>query len=228
MRWCGSKRARFQGQEWRGISFLIEAKQKGTVHRSVPRVLSIICKAVVCVCVCQLDRLMEQENRRPDPLDTSDLWDAATRGPVFCAQYWYYKRPEAINEFDPRLKRFTPLHLAVQKGHMDIVHFLLEKGAHVNMMSTESSMSALQEACFLGQQGMVQMLLDYGANALHVDGNKETCLHWAARGGEMAVVDLILAKGVDYTRRNAQGRNAADVAMLLFNMKIHQRLNQLP
>ena len=56
----------------------------------------------------------------------------------------------------------TPLNLAVQNGHADMVEFLIDSGADVN--ATGEWYSPLHSAVLVGDADIVSMLLDRGAS----------------------------------------------------------------
>lgn len=169
--------------------------------------------------------MVAYEDKRFDPVDTSDLWDAAKRGPLFAAQYWYYARPEAINEYDPREKRSTPLSLAVKHLRVDIVSFLIAVGADVNIASAVTKVSPLHDACFVGSLPMVKLLVTNSADVDHVDSSEESCLHWAARGGELAVINYLIKKGAQPDRVNKDDVTATELANLMYHLDIHESLS---
>ncbi len=116
----------------------------------------------------------------------------------------------------------TPLVLAAQKGHLDIVRLLLDAGAEKDY-KTKNGQTALSLAAqndhydvvqFLLEKGaevnapdmvldnvvypdVVKLLLDHGADIKAVDSSGETALNQAARDGNFAVVKLLLEKGAD-------------------------------
>ena len=56
------------------------------------------------------------------------------------------------------LDDYTPLMLACQEGHIDIVRLLLEQEVDVNLQN-ENNDTALIEACFNGHTEIVQLLM---------------------------------------------------------------------
>lgn len=125
------------------------------------------------------------------------------------------------------IKQKTPLALAAQNGHLNVVEFLLQKGADVGCQS--ESGSVLFDAAASGNPDIISLLLDHGADpnlplysghlplhrvAYHghilaleklipvteLDAVKESGmspLHSAAAGGHAHCVDSLLKAGYD-------------------------------
>ncbi len=61
--------------------------------------------------------------------------------------------------------------------------------------------------------GIVQLLLEYGAEPNAVNKCRYTPLHWAAKHGHFESVQLLLAKGADRSQANANGDTPLDLAI---------------
>jgi ankyrin repeat protein len=122
----------------------------------------------------------------------------------------------AVNSADE-----TALMMAALKGQTDWVRRLLERGAQVN----KPGWSPLHYAATGPEPAVVQLLLERGAQVDAVSPNKSTPLMMAARYGDAASVDLLLAKGADPKARNDRGLNAADFARLAKRDALAARLD---
>lgn len=96
----------------------------------------------------------------------------------------------------------TALHWAVQWDHAEIADLLIGSGAEVNAADAYD-VTPLTLACINASTGMVQRLLNAGANPNVVQATGETTLMTCARGGVVDAVDLLLARGVDVNAREA-------------------------
>ena len=98
--------------------------------------------------------------------------------------------------------RLSPLSLASQYGHIDIVKLLLLRGAEVNSSNSYNA-SALIAACEGGHHDIVACLLDAGADINVVQGKLGTALRAACHHGHIAVIKLLLTRGanIDLTDR---------------------------
>jgi ankyrin repeat protein len=111
----------------------------------------------------------------------------------------------------------TPFCRAVQRGHLALVTFLLDRGQGVEDGKDEEeeffrNNVPLFLAAEAGQEAMVRLLLDRGAD-VHMRSNFGTALHGAALGGSLAVTELLMAEGCDPMEMNTHGCRPGDIAM---------------
>ncbi|KFA79503.1 hypothetical protein S40288_05370 [Stachybotrys chartarum IBT 40288] len=85
----------------------------------------------------------------------------------------------------------SPLHLAIERIHIDISKLLLEQGANPNARDLYHR-TPLHLACSLGLEAVVQLLIDGGADANATDALVSTPLHYAVRSGQLAPVVALL------------------------------------
>ncbi|CAH0057563.1 unnamed protein product [Clonostachys solani] len=95
---------------------------------------------------------------------------------------------------------YTPLQVAADKGHLEVVEALLAAGAGVNATAGAlSEVTALQIAADSGHLDIVERLLAYGADVDALGSSKYgyTALQIAALRGHLEVVERLLAAGAD-------------------------------
>ena len=117
----------------------------------------------------------------------------------------------SLNERDEHER--TLLYIAARNGFHDICHFLLRSGCNTNQIQVYGS-TALHAAAFYGHLSIVELLLEYGANA----GIQNKFTHTAqdeARTDEIR--NCIRTKAVDqiYTLLNAFKSQASAKSMVL-------------
>lgn len=96
--------------------------------------------------------------------------------------------------------RRTPLISAADKGRMEVVTFLVERGAEIDARDA-AGLTAFHLAAAHGNEEIVAFLLSRGANAATGDNVRVTPLQDACREGHLRVVQLLLkhlrARGVN-------------------------------
>ena len=152
---------------------------------------------------------------------TLSLFDAVTKGDVEGVKLWLERG------VDPNVKvgGSTPLHVAAERGYVEIVELLLsEVGRGVEVDARDGrGFTPLQYACFgllhagpvsVGRyRDVVVALLRRGADPDVRDEEGNTVLHWAASRGHGWVVDLLVRYGADLYAKNKRGRTPLDVAV---------------
>jgi ankyrin repeat protein len=102
----------------------------------------------------------------------------------------------------------TALMMAAYKGRYDVAKALLDKGAEPN----QTGWAALHYAAAVGNNQIVQLLLDHSAYIDAESPNQTTPIMMAARGGHILTVKLLLDEGADLTLKNGAGMTALDFA----------------
>ena len=130
-----------------------------------------------------------------------------------------------------------PLLYAVDKGQIEIVELLLDKGADIDSIDV-SQQTALMVASGMGHFGIVELLLKRGANVNATENDGYTALIYASSGedGHPEIVKLLLEKGADVNASENDGYTALIYAsqnghteivkMLLDTTKINVRTTE--
>lgn len=118
---------------------------------------------------------------------------------------------DQVNARDKGREGMTPLHAAVEAGNIEIVQYLLDRGAKVNARDRlkRTPLMMLDEDA---TPELVQLLLRYGAKPLLVDKEGNTSLMMAARSAEAEIVRILVVAGVPVNARNIRGETALYLA----------------
>jgi ankyrin repeat protein len=98
----------------------------------------------------------------------------------------------------------TPLHLAAENGHKDVVELLLANNADVNARSN-GDWTPLQNAVVRGNKDVAELLLANGADLKAKKVFGMTLLHMLVMRNNKDMVTFVLAKGADINAKDNQG-----------------------
>lgn len=104
---------------------------------------------------------------------------------------------------------FTCLHYAASRGHIVVVHELLQSQFPVNIKN-DIQETALHLAVYNGNITTVEQLLDYGADVNSRNKYGETPLFYASRRTMPAIARLLLQRGADPLIEDNIGDKAID------------------
>ena len=123
----------------------------------------------------------------------------------------------------------TPLYVAALSGKNDIVKYLAEQGADINVLS-DSVTTAFEASANRGHIDVMQTLLDFGAN---IDGTSEkggNALYWAqvfkTDKDSLPVVEFLVGKGADVNALSFEEFTPLDQALKNGNSKTIEFLKE--
>ncbi|MCG9130377.1 VCBS repeat-containing protein [Candidatus Poribacteria bacterium] len=117
----------------------------------------------------------------------------------------------------------TPLHIAAEKGNIDVAMFLIENGANVNVADANGNTPLVFIINKTGNLNITERLLEKGASINLQNRTGETALMYAAWHGHSAIVQLLLENRADVTLKNGQG----NTALTLAESKGHQQIVEM-
>jgi hypothetical protein len=163
---------------------------------------------------------------RPATIQADSLWDAVQRGDAGAVRT-LLDAGAAVNE--PNADGFTPLLLAAFEGHEEAARILVAKGADVNARvsvsvaslnregieigdrRTEVSATPLVAAAFRGHRGMVELLLEAGADVNLEAADHTTPLGAALNAGQEEIARYLLAHDADIDALRLDDREGSKV-----------------
>ncbi|XP_031619747.1 serine/threonine-protein phosphatase 6 regulatory ankyrin repeat subunit B-like isoform X2 [Contarinia nasturtii] len=113
----------------------------------------------------------------------------------------------------------TPLHLASDKGWMDVAELLINRGANVNS-EDKNKETPLHVAVGNGMKDTVELLIKYGANINAEDKDKQTPLHEAVRKDRIDLVKLFINHGANINAEDNDKRTPLHEAAQNYGIKM--------
>ena len=106
----------------------------------------------------------------------------------------------------------TALMYAAESGRMEVVEYLVSKGADVNAESKLTLITPLFYATSFNRLDVMEFLIANGAKVDALSNWENTALFWAAALGRVDAVNLLLENGADASIENRDGKTALDLA----------------
>jgi len=167
-----------------------------------------------------VDKLSPESTTRPMQPDAVPLYYAALCGFCDITEHLIHAHPEDVNARGGN--HVTPLHAAIDKGHLDIALLLLRNGANAGSRGIEGQ-TPLHIASDRGYIDIVKSLIDKGADPNAENDAQETPLFLASKSGQEEVTNMLLAGGADANHRDRSGWTPLHVA----SQKGHDHIVQL-
>jgi uncharacterized protein len=140
-----------------------------------------------------------------------DFFDAAAVGNVTAVRALMTADRASVDDRGP--DGYTALHLAASFGQMEVARLLLGRGADPNAVTLNGArVTPLHSAVNAKHRDTASLLLALGASPNAVQRGGFTALHMAARDGDEAIVDMLLLRGADATRKSDDGKTPIDLA----------------
>jgi len=139
-----------------------------------------------------------------------ELIDAAKQGDLAKAKTQIEARGAKVDETGP--DNTTPLIWASYNGHLDVVKYLLVKGADINHKETGHGKNALMLAAEEGHLSVVKLLIEKKANVSAINNYGGTSLMAAAQNGHLNSILVLLSHGSKIDHKGNEGQTALMLA----------------
>ena len=113
-----------------------------------------------------------------------------------------------------QVRGLAHLHVAAQLGDLESARWLLDNGAKLESRS-RGDFTPLMTAVANNQDGMVEFLLERGADARATMGIRMGLMHLAAGRGVTSTAEILLRSGVDINAKNLRGYTPLDFAVVI-------------
>lgn len=152
------------------------------------------------------------------PVCAAEIHDAAGEGDLVKVRALISENPDLVSAVNERGS--TPLHSAAFGGHLEVVEFLLEKGAEIEA-ANGGGFTPLHLATFAGHREVVELLLDQGANINALNEKMgATVLDFAftrdLQSGTLDLAPFLIEKGAEFdvNKKNRFGYTTLDMAIV--------------
>ena len=139
---------------------------------------------------------------RPERPEAVPLYYAALFGFRYLTEHLLAKHPNDVRAQGGY--RVTPLHVAADRGHVDVVSLLSEHLTDVDMQG-QYLWTPLHLASFAGHVGIGSRLLDRGADVNARDDDDWSPLYIAARDGDIEFTRMLLGRGAAVNNPSKKG-----------------------
>jgi ankyrin repeat protein len=121
----------------------------------------------------------------------------------------------------PNEDKWTPLHFAVLARQVEVVRYLITGKAKANVNArTSTRLSPLHFAAQVGDEFIVALLIESGADVRSRDANEQTPLHFAVSSQNLIAVRLLLDFSADPNASDSRGFAPMHIAADIGNAEL--------
>ncbi len=150
------------------------------------------------------------QHERPLPFPGTPLHYATLLGLRSIVEFLVIEHAQNVHSQD-FIDRATPLHLASQRGHNEVVHTLIKLGADVTARN-KKGWTPLHLSSRRGHVEVIRTLFEHGPGVKAQAEDGSTALHLASRRGHVEVVYMFLERGTDVTVQDKCGSTPLHLA----------------
>lgn len=138
------------------------------------------------------------------------IYDAAYEGDLDDVTAAVGQDPSLVNSRFP--DGSTPLLMAVYGGHLEVVKYLVSRGADINAFDTTYRYTPLHAAAYVDNTDIAEYLVSKGADVDVKTAAGETPLYLAANSGNVDLVKTLISYGADVGAKSSDGKTPLAVA----------------
>lgn len=136
---------------------------------------------------------------------------------------YFNKHPLMVNRKDN--KGFAPLHKAVAENQPEIVTFLLNKGAKVDIPDNDGR-TPLHYAALMGNADIIKVLLSNKTDVNAKDNKGYTSVHYSVVGNRPEALKILLENGAKINEKDKENLTPLDCARALNNPEMANLLKK--
>ncbi|KAH3744897.1 palmitoyltransferase AKR1 [Pelomyxa schiedti] len=142
----------------------------------------------------------------PTPMadEVKDMLTAAKFGLLPKVLQFFEEDPRSVNMKDAT-DATTPLHWASYNAHLEVVKFLVSKGADLEAVTNGDKRTPLHWAIVGGNLSVVAYLLKQGSDLEHLDARGNNSLHIAVQHGSDKCTFYCVLKGIPINATDSEG-----------------------
>jgi ankyrin repeat protein len=132
-----------------------------------------------------------------------EIHEAAQKGDLVSVRAIIDNNSEAVHSTDKEGR--TPLHLASRGAHLEVIRYLVDKGADVNALDNNHA-APLHSLANRDHSEGIEFLLSKGADIDIIDYERHTALHYTAMNNQLEAAALLVQKGAGLEIKDDYGR----------------------
>ena len=117
----------------------------------------------------------------------------------------------------------TPLHLASERGRLEVAHTLIECGASVSARNKDGQ-TPFYLASKAGRLEVARMLIERGADVSAQDKDGQSPMHLASQAGQLEVTRMLMESGADVSAQNKDGQTPLHLTLKAGRLEVARML----
>ena len=123
-------------------------------------------------------------------MQAQEIFDAVKKNDMAKVKELIEKDTQQIQAKDQQ--GYSLLNLACNLGHIEIINFLIDKGADINLLAGRLDLTPLMECARAGNLEVAKLLVEKGADVQIMNKMGISAMHWALGNGQNQAEDVAL------------------------------------